>query len=85
LDNSDVIKKKTAVAGVTLVFRNEPARGQDTSECLVYIFLINLRINRDQYNTVTNQYNTITNLLGFVTMKQRVYCQGTPVINVSFK
>ena len=78
LDNNDVLKNKTAVAGVTLVFRNETAREQVTSECLVYIFLIILRINRDQYNTVTN-------LLDFVTIKQLVYCQGTPIIYVSFK
>jgi len=38
-DNSEVLKNKTAVAGVTLVFRNEPAKEQNTSVCWCLCFL----------------------------------------------
>jgi len=60
------------------VFSNEPVRGQDTSVYLVFMFLKIFGTDRDQSNTVTN-------LLGLVTTKQHVYCQGTPIIYVTFK
>jgi hypothetical protein len=78
LDNNEALKNKTVFAGVTLVFRNEPAREQGTSVCLVFMFLKIFGTDRDQSNTVTN-------LLGFVIMKQHIYCQGAPIIYVSFK